>query len=409
LIKIVEYPTIKLNKLKPHPNNPRSHTPEQVEKIARSIKELGWGRPIIISTDYYILAGHGAAEAADILGCEEVPYRMMTHRHDSPEALAYMIADNKLTDESDWNYSDLEIIFEDLKLEDFEVELTGFDQNQIQEVEEKVHGPQEITEDDFNPEGVVETIVQPGDIWELGNHRLMCGDSTQPEDVELLVDYDIDLFFTDPPYGVSYADKNAFLNAISRGNRIQTPINNDHKSLIEMKEIWLKSFNNALNVATKGASYYICSPQGGELMMMMMMILEAGWELKHTIIWVKNNHVLGRSDYNYKHEPIIYGWKEGGHKFYSKGSEVSVWEIDKPHKSDLHPTMKPIELCARAIKNSSLVGDNVLDLFGGSGSTLIACEQLQRNCYMMELDPHYCDVIITRWETFTGQKAHKTN
>ena len=334
---------------------------------------------------------------------------MMTHRHDSPEALAYMIADNKLTDESDWNYSDLEIIFEDLKLEDFEVELTGFDQNQIQEVEEKVHGPQEITEDDFNPEGVVETIVQPGDIWELGNHRLMCGDSTQPEDVELLVDYDIDLFFTDPPYGVSYADKNAFLNAISRGNRIQTPINNDHKSLIEMKEIWLKSFNNALNVATKGASYYICSPQGGELMMMMMMILEAGWELKHTIIWVKNNHVLGRSDYNYKHEPIIYGWKEGGHKFYSKGSEVSVWEIDKPHKSDLHPTMKPIELCARAIKNSSLVGDNVLDLFGGSGSTLIACEQLQRNCYMMELDPHYCDVIITRWETFTGQKAHKTN
>lgn len=330
----------------------------------------------------------------------------MPHQHDSPEAIAYMVADNKLTDSSDFDYGKLELNFEELKLEGFDLELTGFDELEVKEVERKVAGDVEIVEDDFDPDDVTESTCQLGDVWQLGNHRLMCGDSTKEEDCVSLIDNNkIDLFFTDPPYGVSYADKNAFLNAISPANRIQTPIDNDHKSIVEMKELWLKSFINALNASKKGASYYICSPQGGELMMMMMMILQAGWELKHTIIWVKNNHVLGRSDYNYKHEPIIYGWKESGHKFYSKGSEVSVWEIDKPHKSDLHPTMKPIELCSRAIKNSSINDENVLDLFGGSGSTLIACEQLQRNCYMMELDPHYCDVIIKRWEDFTGQKA----
>jgi len=174
----------------------------------------------------------------------------------------------------------------------------------------------------------------------------------------------------------------------------------------KQKKSGLNPLQIAYTVARKGTCYYICSPQGGELMMMMMItILEAGWELKHTIIWVKNNHVLGRTDYNYKHEPLLYGWKEGGHKFYGPPGSVSVWDIDKPHKSKLHPTMKPTELCRQAIQNSTLINENVLDLFGGSGSTLIACEQLNRNCYMMELNPHYCDVIIKRWEDYTGLKA----
>jgi len=293
---------------------------------------------------------------------------------------------------------------ENLTLEGYNLELTGFNKQELLELKT----PKEAIEDDYNFEEEIEPIVQYGDIWQLGNHRLMCGDSTKKEDVEQLVNNNIiDLLFTDPPYGVSYADKNAFLNAVWPANRIQDPIEKDHGSLEEMKEVWLQSFTNAINVVKKGACYYICSPQGGELMMMMMMILQAGWELKHTIIWVKNNHVIGRSDYNYKHEPLIYGWKEGGHKFYGETGSVSVWEIPKPQKSDLHPTMKPIKLSAKAIQNSSLNGELVLDLFGGSGTTLIACEQLDRNCYMMEIDTHYCDVIIDRWEQYTGKKAEK--
>jgi site-specific DNA-methyltransferase (adenine-specific) len=401
-------PWISVDQIRPHPSNPNEHTPEQIQKIARSIDELDWGRPIILSSDNYILIGHGAYEAAvDILSLKKVPYRRTKHKHDSHEAIALMLSDNKLAELSNWNYGKLQPLQHNLEIAGFDTTLTGFENTELEEIDTKLANLEKIVEDDFDPDDVTESTCQLGDVWQLGNHRLMCGDSTVTEDVEQLMDNNIiDLFFTDPPYGVSYADKNAFLNAIAPANRIQTPIDNDHKSINEMKELWLQSFINALNAAKKGASYYICGPQGGELMMMMM-ILEAGWELKHTIIWVKNNHVLGRSDYNYKHEPLIYGWKEGGHKFYSKGSEVSVWEIDKPHKSDLHPTMKPIELCSRAIHNSTLINENVLDLFGGSGSTLIACEQLQRKCYMMELDPHYCDVIIKRWEDFTGQKAHK--
>jgi DNA modification methylase len=168
-----------------------------------------------------------------------------------------------------------------------------------------------------------------------------------------------------------------------------------------MKELWVGAFKNAIEVTRSGGCYYICSPQGGELMMMMMMsILEAGWELKHCLIWVKNNIVLGRSDYNYQHEPLLYGWKEGKHNFYGEGGASSVWQIDKPRSSKLHPTMKPVELCARAIKNSSKPNEIVLDLFGGSGSTLIACEQLDRICYMMELDCRYVDVIRKRYANY---------
>ncbi|MBT9151268.1 MAG: hypothetical protein DDT40_01456 [candidate division WS2 bacterium] len=335
----------------------------------------------------------------------------MKHKHDSPEARAYMVADNKLTDDSTWDNGKLRTAFRDLKLEGFDVELTGFENVELEGFDVELNSFGEIVEDDnFDPETKVESKCKKGDIYKLGNHRLMCGDACNENDVTILLDNNIiDLFFSDPPYGVSYADKNAFLNAISRGNRIQTPINNDHKSIEDMKEIWLSSFTNAFNASKKGACYYICSPQGGELMMMMMMILQAGWELKHTIIWVKNNHVLGRADYNYKHEPLIYGWKDTGHKYYGSHGDTSVWEINKPHKSDLHPTMKPIELCAKVIQNSSLQKENVLDLFGGSGSTLIACEQLHRTCYMMEIDPHYCDIIIVRWEDFTGERAKKMN
>jgi DNA modification methylase len=218
-----------------------------------------------------------------------------------------------------------------------------------------------------------------------------------------------DMVFTDPPYGVSYGDKNKFLNSIASGNRIQTPIEGDHKTVNDLADsIIFPAFCCIKESLADKASYYITAPQGGELlMMMMMMMIKAGLPLRHMIIWVKNNHVLGRTDYNYKHEPILFGWVNA-HNFYGNGEfKFSTWEIDKPHKSDLHPTMKPIALMENALLNSSQRNEIIIDTFGGSGSTLIACEKTNRKCRMVEIDPLYCQVIIDRWEKFSNKKAVK--
>ena len=221
------------------------------------------------------------------------------------------------------------------------------------------------------------------------------------------------MVFTDPPYGVSYTDKNEFLNSIDKPICVVNAIQNDDKKPEDMHDFWVAAFTNLYNNTKEQMSYYITAPQGGDLLLLLLLeaVRESGFALKHQLIWNKNNHVLGRCDYNYKHEPIVYGWKiKGTHKFFGNGSmKTSVWDVPKPLRSDLHPTMKPIELIANAILNSSEKGDIVLDLFGGSGSTLMACEQTDRVCYMMEYEPHYIDVIIDRWEKFTGKKARKIN
>ena len=216
-----------------------------------------------------------------------------------------------------------------------------------------------------------------------------------------------DMVFTDPPYGVSYGDKNAFLNTIAPCNRIQEPIKNDHEKPAEMHDFWLKVFNVIGKFTKDCMAYYITAPQGGELLLLQAIQESETLALKHMLIWNKNNHVLGRCDYNYKHEPIIYGWKKKGTHHFIGGSKfkTSVWDIAKPQKSELHPTMKPVELVSACLQDNSTEGQSVLDLFGGSGTTLIAAEQLNRKCYMMELDPHYCDVIIARWEKLTGRQA----
>ena len=238
----------------------------------------------------------------------------------------------------------------------------------------------------------------------------MCGDSTNADDVARLMDGEkADMVFTDPPYNVNYADKNKFLNSVDKGNRIQREIENDNEETDEdcAEKLWKPAFINLQKHAKDCCAIYVTMPQGGAHMMMMMSIHDAGWKVKHELVWVKNNHVLGRVDYFYKHEPILYGWNKR-HKFYGKGQfNKSVWEIPKPTKSELHPTMKPIALIANAILNSSKEGEIILDCFGGSGSTLIACEQTARRCLMMELDEGYCDVILTRWETLTGKTAKR--
>ena len=247
--------------------------------------------------------------------------------------------------------------------------------------------------------------VKPGDLWRIGEHRLACGDCTDKAVVERVMGGELcDMWLTDPPYAVGYADKNAYLNSIAPGNRIQTPIINDHLTLDDAARLWKEAATLALQFSADHASYYWFACQGGDQMMMMMMRLsEAGWRVRHELIWVKNNHVLGRTDYNYKHEPILYGWKKDGkHRFFG-GFQTSVLEFPKPQNSDLHPTTKPVELIERLIGNSSQTGQAVFDGFLGSGTTLVACQNLGRRGRGVEISPEYCAVVLQRMsDAFPG-------
>lgn len=396
----IEY--VPIDSIKPYKNNAKLHPDEQVEQICNSIRETGFNDPIGVWHDE-IVEGHGRLLAAEKLGMKEVPIIRLDDLTDE-QRRAYMLAHNKLTMNSGF---DIELLDMELaEIETIDMTLLGFD-------DKEEETPQEVVEDDFDAEPPEKPKSKLGDIYQLGEHRLMCGDSTNAEQVAKLMNGEkADMIFTDPPYNVNYADKNKFLNGADKGNRIQSDIQNDNAFDDETAkcELWEPAFKNMADNAKDYCSIYVTMPQGGaHMMMMMMMAAAASWQVKHELIWVKNNHVLGRTDYYYKHEPILFGWKEK-HKFYGKGEfDKSVWEIPKPQKSDLHPTMKPIRLIANALNNSSKDNDIIMDLFGGSGSTLIACEQLNRQCFMMELDPRYVDVIIDRWETFTGKKAVKLN
>ena len=309
------------------------------------------------------------------------------------------IVDNQTNAETGMDWDALEAELEDLSFDGFDFDF-GFDFDDEEE-------PAEIVEDEVPEE--VETRCKLGDVWRLGNHRLICGDSTDSAVIDRLMDgVKADMVFTDPPYNVAVGSKNKILNEQDGGCRNETEIAGD-KGMTDAEigeQLWKPAFQNMADHAKDDCSIYVTMPQGGTHMMMMMMA-DACWQVKHELMWLKNQPTfsMGRLDYDYKHEPIMYGWKKT-HNFYGKGKFTkSVWEIDKPRESKLHPTMKPVELIANALENSTKENDCVLDVFGGSGSTLIACEQLNRNCYMAELDPVYCDVIIERWENFTGRKA----
>lgn len=387
--------------LKPYEKNPRLND-DAVKYVAESIKEFGFKQPIVIDKDNNIVCGHTRWKACKKLKIDTVPC-VVADDLTEEQIRAYRLADNRVAEKAEW---DLALLDTELaEIETIDMTLLGFDDT-------KEEAPQEVVEDDFDEEPPEKPKSKLGDIYQLGEHRLMCGDSTNAEQVAKLMNGEkADMIFTDPPYNVNYADKNKFLNGADKGNRIQSDIQNDNAFDDETAkcELWEPAFKNMADNAKDYCSIYVTMPQGGAHMMMMMMAAAASWQVKHELIWVKNNHVLGRTDYYYKHEPILFGWKEK-HKFYGKGEfDKSVWEIPKPQKSDLHPTMKPIRLIANALNNSSKDNDIIMDLFGGSGSTLIACEQTNRRCFMMELDPKYIDVIINRWETFTGQKAVKLN
>lgn len=383
---------IKISLLIPYEKNTKKHDDVQIANVAESIRQYGFVQPIVIDKNNVVVIGHCRLLAAKQLKMAEVPCVCVDDLTDE-QVRKLRIIDNK-TNESEWDFDNLKLEFEELDFSDFDIDF-GFDIDDEEETE--------IVEDDVpEVDEEHEPTVKLGDIWQLGRHRLMCGDSTDKATVELLMNGNkADMVFTDPPYNVDYEGK----------GKEKLKIQNDHFETDEEcgEKLWLPAFRNMRAFAKDCCAYYCCMPQGGTHMMMMMM-MKAEWQVKHEIIWKKQSIVLNRADYNYQHEPILYGWNKT-HKFYGKGKyhTTSVWEYDRPTKSKEHPTMKPIELICEALRNSSVKNNIVLDIFGGSGSTLIACEQLDRICYTMELDPKYCDVIIKRWETLTGEKAVKIN
>lgn len=400
--------TLPIADLVPYARNARTHSPAQVAQIAASIREFGFTNPVLIDASGGIVAGHGRVLAAQSLGVGSVPCLRVGWLTEAQKR-AYVLADNQLALQAGWDDTILASELRALQADGFDLALTGFDVDDLADLLFEPPAPQS-GEDDV-PDPAETAISLPGDLWLLGNHRLLCGDSTKPSDVECLMGGALaDLAFTDPTYGVDYVADKALIDMRARAG-YRTPkhraIENDALSDADQSAFWLAAFQRLETAMRPGAAYYVCSPQGGRMMMMMMQqMCLAGIPQRHEIIWLKNSIVLGRADYHYKHEPILYGWKEGaGHTWYGDRSQTSVWEFPKPHKSELHPTMKPVELVERALNNSSKVGDIVLDLFGGSGTTLIAAEKTGRACRMMELDRHYSDVIIRRWQQFTGKRA----
>jgi DNA modification methylase len=410
---------LSLKDLKPYPLNAKKHPPEQIEKLVRSINLTGFTQPIVINKEgdeLVIIAGHGRYLASLQMNLKTVPCMVL----EVPKIVADQarLMDNKSA-ESDY---DIELLIKELsKFNSEEIIETGYDETELNklilELEEtidelndesvEVKSFDEKNQDEIPEEKEVETRVKSGDIWQLGNHFILCGDCTIESNIkELLGDKKIDMVFTDPPYGVSYADKNQMLNSLGNGKRNETLIENDNLDTEECKELWINAFKAIGEHLNEYSSYYVASVQMLHLFYEMLNSLkDSGWQIKHLIIWNKNNHVLGRCDYNYKHEPIIYGWKNK-HKFYGNGQfKTSVWDIPKPQKSELHPTMKPVELVENCILNSTEEKMIVADCFLGSGTTLIACEKTNRVCFGTELSEKYCDVILSRWEKLTDKTA----
>ena len=388
---------VPVDSLIPYARNARTHSEEQIAQIAASIREFGWTNPILTDGDKGVIAGHGRLAAARKLELTEVPVIELGHL--SPEQKkAYILADNRIALNSGWDEELLKLELQELQGVDFDLDLLGFGDD---EIECLLNGDQVgggLTEDDAIPEAPVDPVSRTGDLWILGNHRLLCGDSTVLSDVERLMGGQLaDMAFTDPPYNVDYGN-----SAKDKMRGKDRRILNDALGDGFYQFLYDACLN--LLVVTKGACYVCMS--SSELHTLQKAWIDAGGKWSTFIIWAKNTFTLGRSDYQRQYEPILYGWKQGVDHFWCGDRDQSdIWNYNKPRVNDLHPTMKPVELVERAIKNSSKSRDIVLDLFGGSGTTLIACEKTGRQARLIELDPKFADVIVKRWEEYTGQQA----
>ncbi|SUD95459.1 DNA adenine methyltransferase YhdJ [Ralstonia mannitolilytica] len=393
--KIEQWPTAKLV---PYALNARTHSDAQVAQIAASIAEFGFTNPILAGSDGVIVAGHGRLAAAQKLGLEMVPVVVLDHLTPT-QRRALVIADNRIAENAGWDDQLLRVELEALQDEGFDLDLTGFDADALAELlaGDEPDGEGE-TDDDAVPEVSETPVSRPGDVWLLGGHRLLCGDATVAASYRTLLDGEpVDMVFTDPPYNVNYAN-----SAKDKMRGKDRTILNDN--LGDGFYDFLLAALTPTIAHCRGGIYVAMS--SSELDVLQAAFRAAGGKWSTFIIWAKNTFTLGRADYQRQYEPILYGWPEGAQRHWcGDRDQGDVWSIKKPQKNDLHPTMKPVELVERAIRNSSRPGNVVLDPFGGSGTTLIAAEKSGRLARLIELDPKYVDVIVRRWQDWTGQQA----
>lgn len=435
--------------LRPAEYNPRvplTPADPEYQNIKRSIIEFGYADPIVINSDGTIIKGHQRRTVMMDIGYSEAEVIVLDIQ-DKAKEKALNIALNKITGK--WDNAILKDLLLELDLEGYDFSVTGFHRDDLEDLIQLVDIPAEATDDGFDPDAaaaeIVEPITQTGDIWRLGRHRLMCGDSTRPEDTAALMGREkLDLVITDPPYNVDYGAKTEFLEAYlgQESSRTNSNIQNDHMDSLSFYEFLLAAFQNINDAMRPGAAAYVFHAESTGLQFRQA-YADAGLKMAQCLIWEKNAFVLGRQDYQWRHEPILYGWKEGaGHYFVNDRTQdtvlledppdfksmkrqdllayidkmlrdykdlTSVHYENKPTRNSLHPTMKPVPLIGRLMNNSSKPGWTVGDFFGGSGSTLIAAEQLGRAAFVMEMDRRNCDVIVQRWEQYTGKKAEKVN
>lgn len=389
----------KVDDLIPYARNARTHSEEQVTRLASSIKEFGFTNPILLDGENGVIAGHGRLLASKKLGLKEVPCIELAGLTKTQKQ-AYILADNKLALDAGWDEEMLALELSDLKDAGVNPELTGFSAEELDELL-ATQTESAVGDEDEAPEPQEAPVSKRGDVWILGVHRVMCGDSCSADDISKLFGNTgvgtptVSLYLTDPPYNVAYEG----------GTKDALTIQNDNMEDGQFRQFLVDAFSMADTVMKPGAVFYIWHADS-EGFNFRGACRDVGWLVRECLIWVKNTFVMGRQDYQWRHEPCLYGWKEGAaHKWYSDRSQSTVLEFDKPTRNDVHPTMKPVELFRYLIENSPKKGDVVFDSFGGSGTTLIACEHLKRKAFLMELDNRYVDVIVKRWQDETGQEA----
>ena len=393
---------IELEQLVPYARNARTHSDSQVAQIAGSIAEFGFVNPVLVGDDNVIIAGHGRVMAAKKLGLQTVPTIKLDHLTEN-QRRALVIADNKIAENAGWDEELLRLELQNLADEDFDLDLLGFDDVELDDLLTSLDDDEAAALDENIPEVQENPVSRTGDIWIMGEHRLLCGDSTSEADMKKLMGGELaDMVFTDPPYNVNYGDTAKDKLRSKGGAKAGRKIMNDN--LGDDFEAFLTAACKNMLAHTKGA-LYICM-SSSELDTLQSAFRNAGGKWSTFIIWAKNTFTLGRSDYQRQYEPILYGWKDGNVRYWCGARDQGdVWFYNKPQKNDLHPTMKPVDLVVRGIKNSSKTLDIVLDPFGGSGSTLIAAEHTGRQARLIELDPKYVDVIVRRWQEMTGLQA----
>ncbi len=387
-----------IDALIPYARNARTHSDAQIAQIAASMIEWGWTNPVLIGQDGQILAGHGRVLAARKLGYSDCPV-MIAEGWSEAKKRAYILADNRIAENAGWDDAMLRTELEALQADGFDIDLTGFDPDALAELlaGEETDQTGEVDDDDV-PDEAVAVVSCPGDLWVLGEHRLLCGDATDPQDyARLLVDGPADMVFIDPPYNVDYAN-----SAKDRLRGTQRPILNDNLGAA-FHDFLLAALTPTL-AHCRGAIYIAMS--SSELDVLQAAFRAAGGRWSTFIIWAKNKFTMGHADYQRQYEPILYGWPEDAKRHWcGDRDQGDVWHINRQHRNDLHPTMKPVELVERCLRNSSRPGEIVLDGFGGSGTTLIAAHKSGRRARLMELDPKYVDVIVRRWQTWSGEQA----